>query len=101
MKLNLPRSLENKLHNKLHVARAAAELMGVQELRVARGEERVDLVVAGAERIVNQRFENARLSQREVAVIENVQSLNSQLQREALGEVDVLGEAHIPDIYAG
>ena len=74
--------------------------MRVQELVISRGEERIDVVIAGAERIVDQRFKYARLSQGKVPMVEDIQSLNSQLQRVALGEVNVFGNAHVPDIYA-
>src|SRR5882724_3397520 len=88
-------SLEDQLHDKLHLPAAAGEQLRVQEI-ASRQRQVVVRVRHGILTRQNRRVSN-RPGNREVTMVEGVEQFHSKLQINRLSEVSVFGCREIPD----
>src|SRR6266404_1633875 len=90
--------LPGKLHTNLHLASAPGELFCVKELIGG------DVGIGAAQGVIDcsedhARLKYARLSQRVVAMIENIHRINADLKAKPFGDLGIFEYRHVPDVY--
>src|SRR6266566_4567882 len=91
--------LPRKLYANLHLASAAAELLRVDEPIGGH------IGIGATQGVIDRpkdhpRLKYARLSQREIRMIENIHRINAELKAKPFVYLGVLQHRHIPDVHS-